>query len=158
MPGDILLRRYITPRVSMMDRFAHPYFTHSAFYIGNGDIVEAVGTEKRPVHDIQINSLLQSDWMDSEIESWVIVRPKNIAGKFEVIKKDMTAIALDSGYSFGLPKFGNKTTTCADLVFTQLRDKRVIDISNPPQIITPDYLFWVALHDQTDFEIIGYGI
>ena len=84
LPGDILIRRYITSRTWVFDRFVRPYFTHSAFYIGNDQIIEAVGKEKSPIHDIQIVALSTSDWFDPGIESWVVIIPKKIAKNFVV--------------------------------------------------------------------------
>lgn len=158
LPGDILIRRYITSRTLIVDKFAHPYFTHSAFYLGEDQLVEAVGTEKNSKDDIQVDILSKSDWLNSDINNFVIIRPKNYLQKLELIKKDLIGIAEDPEYIFGLPHTGNKKTTCADLIFKQLTDKKIIDIPNRPDIITPDYLFWIATNNPDDFEIIGYNI
>lgn len=75
LPGDILVRRYITNRTRLFDTLAHPYFTHAAFYLGGGKIVEAVGTENSAEDDIQIAELSNSDWFDAGTENFAIIRP-----------------------------------------------------------------------------------
>ncbi len=141
-----------------MDKFAHPYFTHSAFYLGNDQIVEAVGTEKDPKNDIQIAALSKSDWFNSDVNNFVVIRPKSYSLKLETIKNNLKNIAEDPDYSFGPSKQGYKKTTCADLIFKQLVDEDIIHVSRAPKIITPDYLFWVAKNSPNDFEVVGYSI
>ena len=158
LPGDILIRRYITQRTWLVDKLAHPFFTHSAFYLGSDQLVEAVGTEKNSRDDIQIDILSKSDWLNFDVDNFVIVRPKNYSSKLDAIKTDLKNIAEDANYIFGLPKQGYKRTTCADLIFKQLANKNIITVSGEPQIITPDYLFWFAANNPADFEIIGYNI
>ncbi len=155
--GDILIRRYITSQTWSLNEFVHPYFTHSAFYLGNDQIVEAVGTEKNHKNEVQISTLSQSDWMDNGIESFVIIRPKYNTKKLDQIKINLIAIANDPSYRFGLPKSGLKQTTCADLILDQLLNEKIIATSNLPKIITPDYLFWLAMNNPDNFEIIGYS-
>lgn len=158
LPGDILIRRYITKRTWIIDKLANPYFTHSAFYLDGNQLVEAVGTEKNPRDDIQITTLSKSDWLNSDINNFVIIRPKNYSLKLEVIKSNLKNIAEDPDYTFGLPKQGHKNATCADLIFKQLFNEKIINTSNVPEIITPDYLFGVIKNDPNNFEIIGYNI
>lgn len=156
--GDILIRRYITERTWLVNKLAHPYFTHSAFYLGNDQLVEAVGTEKNPEDEIQIATLSKSDWFNNDVENWVIVRPKKITQKFNIIKNNLISIAEDKKYVFGLPRQGYKKFTCADLIFNQLKESGLVGTFNVPKIISPDYLFWLATQNPTDFEIIGYDI
>lgn len=158
LPGDILIRRYINKRTWLVDKLTHPYFTHSAFYLGDDQIAEAVGTEKNSDDDIQIAILSKSDWLNLDLNNFVIIRPKNYSLKLEIIKSNLKNIVEDSDYIFGLPKQGYKKATCADLIFQQLLDQKIICVSNVPKIITPDYLFWVTKNNPTDFEIIGYNI
>ncbi len=158
LPGDILIRRYITKRTWLVDKFAHPYFTHSAFYLGDDQLVEAVGTEKNSKDDIQIGILSKSDWLNFDVNNFIIIRPKNYSLKLDAIKSNLINIAEDSDYIFGLPKQGYKKATCADLIFKQLFDENIIHVSNAPKIITPDYLFSVAVNNPNDFEIIGFNI
>lgn len=158
LPGDILIRRYITSRTWLVDKLAHPYFTHSAFYLGSDQLVEAVGTEKYSKDDIQIDILSKSDWLNFDVNNFVVIRPKNYSQKIDAIKSDLINIAEDPEYIFGLPKQGYKRTTCADLIFEQLFHENVIQVSNVPNIITPDYLFWLAKNNPASFEIVGYGI
>ncbi len=158
LPGDILIRRYITSRTGLVDKLVNPYFTHSAFYLGSDQIVEAVGTEKNPEDDIQLVTLSKSDWFNNDIDSFVIIRPKNYSSKLDIIKINLRNIAEDPDYIFGLPKQGYKRATCADLIFKQLLDEKIISAENVPKIITPDYLFWATVNNPDDFEIIGYHI
>jgi len=153
-----LIRRYITSRTWLVDKLAHPYFTHSAFYLGSDQLVEAVGTEKYSKDDIQIDILSKSDWLNFDVNNFVVIRPKNYSQKLDKIKSNLINIAEDPEYIFGLPEQGYKRTTCADLIFEQLFHENVIRVSNVPNIITPDYLFWLAINNPADFEIVGYNI
>lgn len=157
IPGDILIRRYITSRTKTMDMFGHVYFTHAAFYIGSDQIVEAIGTEKDPQDEVQITSLSKSDWANTDVTDFVIIRPKKYQGKLDSIIGDFKDIAADPEYRFGFPGDGPKRTTCADIIFKQLVDKGVVNMPDAPNIITPDYLFWMAKNDTEKFEIVGYG-
>lgn len=157
LPGDILIRRYITSRTWLFDKIAHPYFTHLAFYLGDDRLVEAVGKEKNPKDDIQIAILSKSDWLNSDINNFVIIRPKNYSNKLDTIKNNLKNIAEDPNYVFGLPEGGRKKATCADLIFNQLRIENIIVTSDAPRIITPDYFFWLTKESPKDFEIIGYN-
>jgi len=158
LPGDILVRRYITERTWLFDTMIHPYFTHSAFYLGDDKIAEAVGEEKNPADDIQIAEFSKSDWFNSDIESFVIIRPKNYNGKFENVKEDLEKVAEDPDYRFGLPKHGKKVTDCADFIVTPLLEEGIFTFRNAPQYISPDYLFSAAIKSQSDFEIVGFNV
>lgn len=157
-PGDILIRRYVTERTRVFDKLVHPYFTHAAFYLGNDQIVEAVGTERKPEDEIQIATLSKSDWFDTELTSFIIIRPNYSTGRLEDVSKSLLQIANDPDYQFGLPKVGEKRTTCADLIFEQLVDKHIVTVSNYPEIITPDYLFSLTINNPSTFHIVGYSI
>ena len=152
-----MIRRYITSKTRFFDEFADPYFTHSAFYLGDGQIVEAIGTEKDRSEEIRILPLAESGWMDSGVESFVVIRPKYPDQKLDLVKANLVVIANDPDYGFGLPAFGSKQATCADLILGQLAREKVIDGSNFPEIITPDYLFRMAANNPDFFGIIGYG-
>lgn len=158
LPGDILIRRYITERTRTFDKFIHPYFTHSAFYLGNDQIVEAVGTEKNPKDEIQITTLSKSDWLDISVNNFVIIRPKYSTTQLDTINENLKKIAEDPDYKFGLPQIGYKRATCADLISKQLIDANIINVSSTSKIITPDYLFWLAVNNPSNFDIIGYNI
>ncbi len=157
LPGDILIRRYVTERTWIVDKLAHPYFTHAAFYLGDGQLIEAVGTEKNTENDIQITTLSKSDWLNSDIEEWVVIRSKNITPKLNSINTNLINIAKDEEYVFGLPKPGDKKYTCADLIFSQLKENELVNIFNAPKIITPDYLFFTTIND-SNFKVVGYHI
>ncbi len=156
-PGDILIRRYITSRTWLMNKLAHPYFTHSAMYLGDDQIVEAVGTEQKPENDIQIAKLSTSDWLNEDMNDWVIIRPRNITPKISIVMSNLKTIAADPEYLFGFSQNGRKRAACADLIFNQLSENGVIKTLNVPGIITPDYLFSLASKN-SDFEIVGYDI
>lgn len=156
--GDILIRRYITDRTWLFDKLANPFFTHSAMYLGDDKIIEAVGNEKLNQDEIVINDIIKSDWYDTGIESWVIVRVKNIPSKITKIKKELEDIAMDPEYSFGLPTKNHKQISCSDLILNPLISNGVIQIESKPAVITPDYLFWLAISEANDFEIMGYYI
>jgi len=158
LPGDILIRRYITPRTWLIDKLISPHFTHTAFYMGDDKLIEAGGTEKKSEDDIQIEVFSKTDWLDLDMNDFVVVRPKNYSQKLDAISNNLTNIAQDPNYTFGLPAQGYKRTTCADLIFKQLAIENVIHTSNAPQIVTPDYLFWATRNDPINFEIIGYNI
>mgnify|MGYP005615951677 FL=1 len=160
IPGDILLRRYVTERTKLFDRIIHPYFTHTAFYLGDDRLAEAVGSEKNSEDDIQINTLSRGDWMDEQIEGFVIIRPTYTADQLDSIKIGLAQIAEDPEYIFGLPRKGNKKTTCADMIYKQLQDENLIPISNTqvPKIITPDYLFWLATQHPLNFEVVDFNL
>lgn len=158
LPGDILIRRYITSRTWAFDKFAHPYFTHSAFYLGDSYLVEAIGTEKDSKDEVQITTLSKSDWMDNGLDNFAIIRPKKYFQKLDKIKNDLKNIAQDPDYSFGLPEEGRKKTTCADLIFKELSSEKMLGGPDSPEIITPDYLFWATINNPDDFEVVGYNI
>jgi hypothetical protein len=158
LPGDILIRRYITERTWIFDKFIHPYFTHSAFYLGNDQIVEAVGTEKNPEDEIQIATLSKSDWLDIRVKNFVIIRPKYSIAQLDTINENLKKIAEDPDYEFGLPEIGYKRATCADLISKQLINENIINVLNEQKIIAPDYLFWLAINNPTNFVITGFNI
>jgi hypothetical protein len=139
-----------------MDRLAHPYFTHSAFYMDNDLIVEAVGTEENPQNEIQIASLSKSDWFNEDVNTFIIIRPKNYGSSLALIKMDLEEIANDPEYTFGLPGKEQKKLTCADLILNQLQDKNIVEILNTNKIVTPDYLFY-TLTSNPNFEVVGYN-
>lgn len=154
--GDILIRRYITNRTWLIDKLSHPFFTHSAMYLGNDKIIEATGYEQNPKDEIRISNFSQSDWQDEQIESWVIIRAINISNKIVIIKEDLETIANDPEYRFGFPKEGYKRLSCSDLILNPLISEGIINVINRPEMITPDYLFWLAINNPSDFEIISY--
>lgn len=159
LPGDLLIRRYITKRTWIVDKVAHPYFTHTAFYLGNGELVEAVGEEKNPADEIRISQLASSDWLDRGLESWVIVRPNKYLGKLEKIRATLIGIAEDPAYQFGLPSGGVKRASCADLIYHPLVDAGVLPAATTTSLtVTPDYLFWTTVTHPGDFQIIGYAM
>jgi hypothetical protein len=156
--GDILIRRYITNRTWLIDKISNPFFTHSAMYLGRDKIIEATGYEDNSGDEIRISNLSQSDWLDEPIKAWVVIRAKNISNKIDKIKEDLEIIALDPEYRFGLPKKDHKRFSCSDLILNPLVREGVVAPINEPAIITPDYLFWLAINDPREFEIIGYYI
>ncbi len=158
-PGDILIRRYVTPVTTLVDETLNPYFTHSAFYLGNDEMFEALGNYLGPEDQIQITKLSESDWIDSEMVNFVIVRPKNYNGKLENVSKKLIEVANDPEYVFGELKEGRKTASCSDIILKFLiEDEIIAELPDKPKIITPDYLFFATERDDPDFQIIGYNI
>jgi hypothetical protein len=157
-PGDILIRRYITERTWLVDALVHPFFTHSAFYVGNDKIVEAVGKERDPSDEIRIATLSQSDWYNSDLKNWVIIRPTTLGTNIVALRGSFSTIAEDNEYTFGLPEQGKKRFTCADLILSQFARYGVVDSSDAPSIVSPDYLFWKTTRNSTIFTVIGYHL
>jgi hypothetical protein len=50
--------------------------------------------------DIIINTLIETDWMNKDIEKLFIMRPKYLSGQLSHIKKDLEKIAQDPEYRF----------------------------------------------------------
>jgi hypothetical protein len=148
MPGDILIRRYVTKRTYIFNLFLKPYFTHSALYLGEGKIIEASGTEKDSRDDVSIRDISTSDWMDSDIESLVVIRPKKYTKQTlqESIQK-LKNIADDPTYVFG---FEEGNTSCSELIYRN--SPQLFNTVVPEEvIITPDYLF--SMSNDDGFEI-----
>jgi hypothetical protein len=102
MPGDMLIRRYITEDTERFEKVMRPFLTHSTFYIGNGEVVEAVGSKPDIKDEVVKEPLHSTDWMNSDIEKWVIVRPLFIKPHIQEITKSLKDIADDPDYGFGL--------------------------------------------------------
>lgn len=159
--GDILLRRYVTDRTKLFDIVFNPYYTHTAFYLGNGYIVEAQGSEKNKKDDIIKEKLSDSDWYNSDIHEWVILRPAYTRDQLTEINQELLAIANDDTYTFGIPQkgaSGEKHTYCSLLIYSELVKHAIIRAGPDDsfKIITPDYLFYTLLK-MTDSSIVGYG-
>jgi hypothetical protein len=159
VPGDIIIRRYVTSVTQEYDEIINPYFTHSALYMGNDELFEALGTNEAPVDQVKITKLSESDWLKPDMKNFIIYRPKNYYGKLDKITKNLRNIADDPEYVFGRLKEGEKTVSCSDIILKYLFDEGVIRISSPiPPLITPDYLFWAIEEDSSNFEVVGYDI
>ncbi len=158
MPGDILFRRYITKTNQQFDELLNPYFTHSAMYIGNGEVFEALGDQETPPNQILTRKLNESNWVNSDLNNFVIIRLKNV-DKIDLIIKRLKEIADDPEYLFGLPNDKEKRATCADVIVNTLEKEGIfVDLFDRPEIITPDYLFLLTERNGVDFEIIDYNI
>lgn len=157
LPGDILVRRYITPKTRFFDEFVHPYFTHAVFYLGDGQIVEAAGTEKDHSQEVRISGLVDGGWLDSDLEGFAIIRPKYTAENLAFIKAELVNIADDPDYRFGPPFLDAKQTTCADLILERMVEEKIVAAEDMSNVATPDYLFWLAAENPGEFEISGYG-
>lgn len=159
LPGDIIIRRYVTKVSELFDETLNPYFTHSAVYLGNGELFEAVGNYTTPENQIVISKLSESAWYNQDMKNFVVIRPKNYYGKLDYTISGLTNIANDPEYVFGPLNETKKTASCSDIILKYLVDDKIVRNSyiNPP-IITPDYLFWKIENDSKNFEIIGYSI
>lgn len=159
--GDILMRRYITDRTKFFDMVFNPYYTHTAFYIGNGYIVEAIGSEKNKSDDIIKERLSESDWHTSELNEWIVIRPKYTENQLNTMHNNLVGIADDDNYTFGLPDKDTtkkqKHTYCSYLIYNELVQNKVLklDTNDTSKIITPDYLFNLLLTDKNT-SILGY--
>jgi hypothetical protein len=158
LPGDILIRRYITEKTKLFDELLHPYFTHAAVYLGNDELFEVFGDEENPQDEIQIIPFSKSQWLYDDVNNFVVIRPKNYSDNLNSVIKNLRDIADDPEYMFGLPKDGYKKTSCGDIIVRVLNNAGMVsNIDDEPEIITPDYLFLVIQRDRTNFEIIGYN-
>lgn len=161
--GDILIRRYVTDKTKLLDSVLHPYYTHTAFYTGEGDIVEAIGNESNKQDEILKEKINMSDWYDSEIPSFVILRPKYDKETLIQINNELTDIANNNKYAFGLPSDGikdNKKTYCSYLIYDELiRHTVITDVDhnskNKYPLISPDYLFSILM-SSTSTAVVGY--
>ncbi len=152
--GDILIRRYITKRIWLLTKITHPHFTHSAIYIGNNKLIEAGGQERDRADDIRIVEINKSDWLQNDIDEIVIFRP--IASSRSTVNAidSLTAIANDPDYYFGLHKFDAKRSTCAELIYDQLRSQGLVHDANYNDLVTPDFLFYTLMNNKDKFELI----
>lgn len=74
------------------------------------------------------------------------------------IRENLDFIAEGSNYRFGLPFWGPQKVTCADVIFEQLYNKKIVEPKDIPELVTPDYLFWLAVNNPDDFEIVGFNV
>lgn len=174
--GDILIRRYVTDKTRLLDKTLHPYYTHMAFYIGDGYIVEANGTEENKEDDIIKEKINTSDWYDSEIPSFIILRPTYSKDTLAKIDAELTVIANDSQYIFGIPDTNDsrnaninnvintnsnknkKQTYCSYIIYDELITHRIIidrGTKTNKRFISPDYLFSILM-SSTSTEMTGY--
>lgn len=148
----------MTQRIQYIDRPLHIFFTHAAFYMGDGKLFEVFGPEKNSVDDIQMLDISKSDWLNSDIDNFIIIRPKKYLHALDTIEKELKFIADDPNYRFGLSFLEPQRATCADVIFEQLNKNGVVHAQDIPKIVTPDYLFWLATHNPDDFEIVGFHV
>lgn len=158
MPGDILIRRYITEDTRLFDQIVQPFFTHSSVYIGSGQIVSAVGFKPNIQDEVIQENLYTSDWMHLDMEKWFIVRPLFTQPYIKKIIKNLEDIANDPQYGFGLFDASKKQTTCADIIYRQLTvDPSMSTLPESPKHVTPDYLFWLSTEFPQLFQIMGHN-
>lgn len=158
-PGDILIRRYVTTNTNLFNEFLDPYFTHSAIYIGNDEIFEAIGQTSNPEDEIQITKLSKSYWLNEDMNDFVIIRPKNYDGKLDKIILNLRKIADDPEYRFGPLEEGKKMVSCSDIILKYLIDEEILtNLPESPDFLTPDYLFWALEKNESNISIIGYNI
>lgn len=159
MPGDIIIRRYKTSVTNQVDSLFNPYFLHSAMYIGNDEMFEVLGSNESPENQIVINKLSRSDWMNEDMVNFVIFRPKNYNGKLGEITSYLKNVAYDPDFLYGILDEKRKRASCADIILKQLEKNGLIyKNKNEPQIITPDYLFWIIGTNDKNIDVVGYNI
>lgn len=152
--GDILIRRYITPRIWLLAKLTNPHFTHSAIYIGDNKIIEAGGKEKDRSDDIRIIDINKSDWIRDDIDEIVVFRPTFDSQSKTAIIDSLKAIADDPKYYFGLHKFDPKRSTCAELIYDQLKSQNLVENAEYDDALTPDFLFSTLLKSKDKFLLI----
>lgn len=158
-PGDILIRRYVTPVTEIAYITLDPYFTHSAVYLGNDELFEALGNYETPENQVMVTKLSESDWFYEDMRHFVIVRPKSTEEKIENFISKLRAIADDNEYVFGPLKDGRKTVTCSDIILKYIEEDGLVSKkAENPKYISPDYLFWITKNNEADFEINKYNI
>ncbi len=158
-PGDILIRRYVTSTSEIFNSYFKPYFTHSAVYLGNDELFEALGDDQTPEDQIKISRLSKGDWTRGNLIGFVIIRPKYSQNTLAEFENSLRKIANDPEYTFGPWNPSTKKASCSDSIYNELINNSIIERDiNPPKYITPDFLFWFTLNHKNEFEIIGYNI
>jgi hypothetical protein len=158
-PGDILIRRYITRELFRINFLMRPYFTHSAIYVGDGKIVEAIGSQRNPKDDVLINILKESDWLDTEVEYVVIFRPNIKSREVKHVIENSIFIAESTEIRFGLNKADKKQTQCSLLIYNQFFIHDLFSVkTKKPKLITPDFLFSQIIGEvrSGNFLLIGH--
>lgn len=161
LPGDVLIRRYITRSNDLFTKYFNPYFNHSAVYIGDDNIFEAAGNFETPENQVRIRKFSDSDWMDEEMNNFVVFRMKEGRKNPDKIKRyieNLINIADDPEYLFGIYNQNKKTATCSDAILNFIKNNGLVEDINIPTIVTPDYLFWTGIKDTDNFELVGYNI
>lgn len=158
-PGDIIIRRYVTNASELFNDLLDPYFTHSAIYLGNDELFEALGTNESPENQIRITKLSERDWLAEDMNTFIIMRPKIRTETIDNVILELKNIANDPEYTFGIWDESKKKASCSDAIFKYLEKNGIISISsNIPTIITPDYLYWITKNDTAMFQIVGYNL
>ena len=158
-PGDILIRRYVTRELFRINFLMRPYFTHSAIYVGDGKIVEAIGSQKNPRDDVTINVLKESDWLDIGVERVVIFRPNIKSGDVRHVVENSKFIAESLEIRFGLNKSDKNQTQCSLLIYNQFFIHDFFSVkTKKPKLITPDFLFSQVISEVRagNFLLVGH--
>lgn len=158
VPGDILVRRYMTSRTQIPASIFKAHYTHASYYVGDGEIVEAFGYDRsNPSQEIRSTLLMNSDWMDVDIEEIVVIRPSYKKDSYRVISEELKSIANDPQYRFGIPSTPiEKKTSCAELIVDALQMADMINLPEDDLIVTPDYLVQSTLTDER-FKLMRIG-
>lgn len=75
--GDILIRRYINKNTLLPTLIFKTYFTHTAFYDGDGMIYQAVGDNLHKAKEISTSRLEDSDFADLHQAELLLVLDHN---------------------------------------------------------------------------------
>lgn len=153
--GDILIRRYVTKRLWLIDKLINPYFTHVAIYAGENRIIEASGVENNRDDDIRSINIKESDWNDKKIEDIIIFRPMFNLDSIEQLVKQIDDTANDQQFRFGLTLNNQNKISCAELIYLNLIKNNLLPPSTKKvQIISPDFLFKSLIDNSKNFSIV----
>jgi hypothetical protein len=95
--GDILLATL--PNRNLARIPAGTYWFHTATYLSNGKIAEAIGAELEDddeVRTIDIHSIIDSEWTDSSLIDWAVIRP-DVNSTIREAAADYTGDKADQG-------------------------------------------------------------
>ena len=146
LPGDILIKRQLTERTTVVANIFDMYFTHTALYIGENQIIEARGTDKNKQSEIVQNHLSFTDWVDPEIETLFVLRPTNAsAEEITAAIKHAGLIAGSEEYIFGygFNMSSSKRQYCSGLIWNIYQQAGYLTQFHKP-VIFPDDLFSMA--------------
>jgi hypothetical protein len=151
LAGDILIKRDLTNRTYLIAKLFGLYFTHSAIYLGSGEVLEARGYEKNSQDEILVSPWEESGWATKGNEI-IVIRPVVDPYLIEEVVQKGREIASDHRYHFKLGPFGKEEygLNCTELVWDLYSDAGYLD-PYQEKYLTPDYLFSYARANPSKF-------